>query len=136
MAILTILHLTDDRIVEQGQVEIIGKGQKSFAGESDIARIRVKGELVNGKGESVRIDAQGSLLEDVLTSAGINPAEVAVLKITAQDEYTAEVSGEELLEADKVYLIREGDGSYTLVVFGDSNSKRKVRNVTRIEADP
>ena len=136
VALLAILHLTGDRIVEQGKVEIIQKGQKWFLGKSDIARIPVKGELVNGKGERVSIDAKGSLLADVLTSVGIDPAEVDVLKITSQDEYSAEVSGEELLEAGKVYLISDEEGAYTLIVFGDSNSKRKVKNVARIEVDP
>ena len=136
VALLAILRLTSDGTVEQGQVEIIRKDQRSFSGESDIARIPVKGELVNGKGERVRINAKGSLLTDVLSSAGIDPAEVAVLRITSQDAYSAEISGEELREAGKVYLISEGDGTFTLVVFGDSDSKRKVKNVARIEADP
>ena len=136
VALLAILHLTSDRIVERGKVEIIRKGQTSLFGEIDIARIPVQGELVNGKGESIKIDAKGSLLADVLVSAGIDPAEVAVLKISSHDEYSAEISGEELLEAGKVYLISDGEGSFTLVVFGDSNSKRKVKNVVRIEVDP
>ena len=136
VALLVILHLTGDGIVEQGQVEIIRQDQKWFIGEKEIARIPVKGELVNGKGESVLIDAKGIALADALSSAGIDPAEVAVLKITSQDEYSAEITGEELLENGKVYLISEDDGTFTLVVFGDSNSKRKVKEVARIEVDP
>ena len=136
MALLAVLRLTGEGNVEQGQVEIIRKDQKRVVGESDIARAPVKGELINGKGERVRIDAKGSLLADVLTSAGIDPAEVSVLNITSQDAYSAEVSGEDLREAGKVYLISDGDGAFTLVVFGDSNSKRKVKNVARIEVDP
>ena len=135
MALLAILYLTGDRIVEQGQVEITCKDQKWNLSERDITRIPVKGELINGKGESVSIDAKGSLLADMLTSVGIDPAKVAVLRITSQDEYSAEISGEELLEANKVYLINDGEGSFTLIVFGDSNSKRKVKNVARIEVD-
>ena len=72
----------------------------------------------------------------MLSSVGIDPAEVAVLKVTAQDEFSAEISGEELLEKDKVYLISEDDGTVALVVFGDSNAKRNVKNVARIEVDP
>ena len=135
-ALLAVLHLTGDRTAEPGRVEISRKDQKRSAGEADIARIPVKGELVNGKGEKVSIDAKGSLLADLLTRAGIDPAEVSVLKITSQDAYSAEVSGEELREAGKVYLVSEDDGTFTLVVFGDSNSKRKVKNTVRIEVDP
>ena len=136
VALLTILHLTGNKTVEEGQVEIIRKDQKRYLGEADIARIPVKGELINGKGESVSVDAKGSLLADVLISAGVDPAEASVLKITSHDEYSAEISGEELLEEGKVYLISNGDGSFTLIVFGDSNSKRKVKDVARIEVDP
>ena len=135
-ALLAILYLTGDRIVEQGQVEIIRQEQEWFLGESDIAKVPVKGELVNGKGETVPIDAKGTLLADVLTSVGIDPQDVTVLKITSQDEYAAEILGEELLEEGKVYLISSEDGTITLVVFGDSNSKRKVKDVARIEVDP
>ena len=136
VALLAILHLTSDRIVERGQVEIIRKGQTSLFGEMDIARIPVQGELVNGKGEIVPIDAKGSSLADVLILAGIDPTEVGVLRITSQDAYSAEISGAELLEAGKVYLVSDDDGTFTLIVFGDSNSKRKVKNVARIEVDP
>ena len=136
VALLAILHLTGDRNAEKGQVEIIQKGQKWFVSESEIARIPVKGELINGKGERVQIDAEGSLLADVLTSVGIDPAEVAVLKISSENAYSAEISGEELLEEGKVYLTSNGDKTFTLVVFGDSNSKRKVKNVVKIEVDP
>ena len=135
MALLAILHLTGDRNVEKGRVEIIQKDQKWFVSESEIARTPVKGELINGKGEHVQVDAKGSLLADVLTSVGLDPAEVNALKITSQDEYSAEISGEELMEEGKVCLISNGDGTFTLIVFGDSNSKRKVKNVVRIEVD-
>ncbi|MBO6157989.1 MAG: hypothetical protein J6P72_01860 [Firmicutes bacterium] len=136
VALLAVLHLSSGKMVKQGQVEIIRQDQKQKIDGSDIARIPVKGELVNGKGEARAVDAKGSLLADVLSSVGIDPAEVAVLKVTAQDEFSAEISGEELLEKDKVYLISEDDGTVALVVFGDSNAKRNVKNVARIEVDP
>ena len=135
-AVLAILHLTHSKPVEQGQIEVIRQNQKWLLNAADIAKVSVKGELVNGKGETINIDAKGIALADALSSAGIDPTEAAVVRITAQDEFSAEVSGEELLEPEKVYLICEDDGTFTLVVFGDSNSKRKVKEVTRIEVDP
>ncbi len=135
-AVLAILHLSQSKPVEQGQVEIIRQNQKWLLNAADIAKVSVKGELVNGKGETINIDAKGIALADALTSVGIDPTEAAVVRITAQDEFSVEVSGEELLEPEKVYLICEDDGTFTLVVFGDSNSKRKVKDVARIEVDP
>lgn len=135
-AVLAILHLTHSKPVEQGQIEIIRQNQKWLLNAADIAKVSVKGELVNGKGETINIDAKGIALADMLTSIGIDPAKVTVLKITSQDEYSAEISGDELLEDGKVYLTSDGDETFTLVVFGDSNSKRKVKDVARIEVDP
>ena len=43
------------------------------------------------------------------------------------------ISGDEVNDADKAYLVSEDDGSMRLVVFGDSNAKRNVRNVVSVE---
>ena len=53
--------------------------------------------------------------------------------MTADDEFSAELSGDEVNEAGKAYLVGEDDGSMRLVVFGDSNAKRNVRNVVSVE---
>ena len=39
----------------------------------------------------------------------------------------------ELDEEGKVWLLRNEDDTYQLIVFGDPNSKRAVRDVQRIE---
>ena len=41
--------------------------------------------------------------------------------------------GKPCAEADKAYLVCEDDGSMRLVVFGDSNAKRNVRNVVSVD---
>ena len=38
-----------------------------------------------------------------------------------------------LAKADKAYLVCEDDGSMRLVVCGDSNAKRNVRNVVSVD---
>ena len=66
------------------------------------------------------------------------------LKLTAasEDNYSAELTGAELLEASKVYValtdggeqiqgIDSGQGAQ-LIVFGDQNSKRAVRYLKTI----
>ena len=55
--------------------------------------------------------------------------------VTADDEYSAVVTAEELAAPDKVYLIAQEEDGVQLVVFGDSNSKRNVSNVVRVTVE-
>lgn len=86
----------------------------------------VKGTVVNGKGEEIAIDAQGVPLGDVCGT------DFTSVTVTASDEYHAEVSSGEIQNA---YLIQKDDGSMQLIVFGDENLKRCVKNVVRIDAE-
>ena len=67
------------------------------------------------------------------------------ITVTSEDNYSAELTGEELLEAGKVYVaftdgeemiegIEGGQGAQ-LVVFGDPNSKRAVRYMKTVTAE-
>jgi hypothetical protein len=67
------------------------------------------------------------------------------ITVTSEDNYSAELTGEELLEAGKVYVALtdgeemiegiEGGQGAQLVVFGDPNSKRAVRYMKTVTAD-
>ena len=67
------------------------------------------------------------------------------ITVTSEDKYSAELTGEELLEAGKVYVALtdgeemiegiEGGQGAQLVVFGDPNSKRAVRYMKTVTAD-
>ena len=85
----------------------------------------VTGTVVNGKGEEKQIDAQGiSLAEAVGT-------DFETATVTASDAYSATVEKD---EAESAYLLLSDDGSsLRLVVFGDGNSKRSVKNVVSID---
>ena len=72
-------------------------------------------------------------LADVIEKAGFDPDNAAAVKVTADDEFSAELTGGEVNEAGKAYLVCEDDGSMRLVVFGDSNAKRNVRDVVILE---
>lgn len=69
----------------------------------------------------------------MIKGAGFDPNGAAAVKVTADDEFSAELSGDELNEEGKAYLVGENDGSMRLVVFGDSNAKRNVRNVVSVD---
>ena len=55
------------------------------------------------------------------------------MTVVADDEYRAEVSAAEIAAEDTVARILQEDGGVQMVVFPDSNSKRNVTNVIRVE---
>jgi hypothetical protein len=49
--------------------------------------------------------------------------------VTAEDEYSASVPAE---DAEQAWILINEDGSYRLIVFGDGNAKRDVKNVCKV----
>jgi hypothetical protein len=68
----------------------------------------------------------------VLAAAGVDSQAVQNVEALADDEYSAQLTGDEIREPAKVYLAKEEDGSMKLIVFGDSNMKRNVRNIVKL----
>ena len=84
----------------------------------------------------------GVELQALLQANGIEVAESSAITAASEDNYSAELTGAELLEAGKVYValtdggeqiqgIDGGQGAQ-LIVFGDQNSKRAVRYLKTI----
>ena len=123
-------------VVPQVLAEEAGPDLTIAAGEAEtrivwdaLTLVPVKGTILNGKGEEKVIDAEGIALWSLLDMNGIEVPE----KITAvaRDEYRAEVSADELAEEGRVCLIKAEDG-LRLIVFGDADSKRIVKDVVRV----
>ena len=129
-AIVAVFYLNTRITVSDGTLRIEQADRTLELPLEQLELAAVQGVVVNGKGEERTIDAQGLLLDQVLREAGIT--EFSEVTVTADDEYSAQVSAEEIAEADKVYLIRQEQGGMQLIVFGDSNSKRNVSNVARL----
>ena len=115
--IFALLLRAREPSVQSGEILVDGARVKV----SELALRPVEGVTVSGKGEKTEIRAQGIPLSDVC-GAG------ATMTVTAKDNYSATVSTDE-----KAYLLDNGDGTVQLVVFGDSDLKRNVRNVVRID---
>lgn len=129
-AVMAVVHgVTRDKAPE-GALLIERAGSRSTVTVDELPLSPVRGTVVNGKGEERTIEADGILLAQALEAAGI--VDAASATVTADDEYSAQVTGEELAAPDKVYLIRQEDGGLQLIVFGDSNSKRNVSGVIKI----
>ena len=132
---LALLHFCTREQVPGGTL-MISQGKESVT--IDISRLpttAVTGVIVNGKGEEKTVDTQGIPVSAVLLEAGIDPAGINTVTVTADDEFSAELSAGDVNAEGKAYLTVEEDGSLTLIVFGDPNAKRNVRNVVKLNAE-
>lgn len=119
-----------------------GSGKEITIAWEDVGGQSFEGDLVNGKGEVTHHEYTGSELQALLAANGIEVTESSVITAASEDNYSAELTGAELLEAGKVYValtdggkqiegIDGGQGAQ-LIVFGDQNSKRAVRYLKTI----
>lgn len=131
-ALLAGWYLTTRDTVPENSIRVTWAGKTTDLDVTNLTGEPVKGTLVSGKGKETAIDTTGLSLQAALAAARVDTAAVESVTVTAQDAFSAELSGEEMREEGKAYLILENGGA-TLVVFGDSNSKRNVRQVMQID---
>ena len=114
-AVFACLHLTEQGAEQAGVILIDGK-------ETPISSLpfeQVSGTVADAKGEETRIDTVGVPLSKLFDCD---------VRVKASDSYSAAVPEDELGDA---FLVQEGD-SVRLVVFGDTDLRRNVRNVTEV----
>ncbi len=135
VAVLAVVNRSnsEDR---PGMIISAGGSETAVAWE-DIDAQAFEGDIVNGKGESFHNTYEGEELSAILEDNGVELPEDAVVTVTSEDNYSAELTGAEILESGKVYVALTQDGEMIegieggqgaqLIVFGDPNSKRAVR---------
>ena len=141
-AVLVFVNRKGDKNVS-GLI-LSGSGKEITVAWEDVAGQSFEGDLVNGKGEVTHHEYTGSELQALLAANGIEVTESSVITAASEDNYSAELTGAELLEAGKVKVyvaltdggkqlegIDGGQGAQ-LIVFGDQNSKRAVRYLKTI----
>ena len=116
------MHLTTRTPETSGEILVDGEAVVI----ADLQLESVTGSIVNGKGEEKQIDALGISLSEVC-GGGFD-----TVTVTASDEYHAEISAG---ESQNAFLILCDDGTLQLIVFGDDNLKRCVKNVVRIDTE-
>lgn len=131
-AVLAAVHLTTRETVPENAVRVTWRDKTVYLDTADFIGEDVHGTLVNGKGEETVLDDEGLSLAKALERAHVDVNAVEAVSVTARDEFSAQISGEELRQPGKVYLLNEEEEAM-LVVFGDSNAKRRVRQVERID---
>ena len=194
-ALVAFFYLKDRKEAPKGNLTILYDGKETTVDPFTLPLTDVKGTTINGKGKEKEISEKGVSLSEVLSLAGISGDAYQTARVVSSDEYSADLSAEEINSGTIAFLIREaadkgagggsgdksggggssgdksGDGStgggssdsnsaggsdsasggsgsgdksgggsgdtgsatIRLIVFGDSNSKRQVKDVVRIE---
>lgn len=136
LLVLTVLlaarYLTTRNSVPEHAIRVTWAGKTTYLNVSKLTGEPVKGTLVNGKGKETIVDTMGLSLLAALAEAQVDAAAAESVTVTAQDAFSSELTGEEVRQEGKAYLVLE-DEEATLIVFGDSNSKRKVHQVMQID---
>ena len=132
VALLAVVHFHTRETVPEGALAVHAGENVSYVEVEKLALVPVQGTVINGKGEETEVNEQGVALCDVLRAAKLDPEAVGAVTVTASDEFSAKLSGAELNEAGKAYLV-PGDDGLQLIVFGDENMKRNVRDVVSVD---
>ena len=135
-ALVAGLYLATREQVPDNALAVEYGGKTHYADLQGIRMTEIHGERVNGKGEVKPVDGMGMSLYDLLTWTLGKDFTCNTVTITASDGVSAEITADELNEEGKVVLLwNEEDGRLQLIVFGDSDSKRSVKQVERIEVN-
>ena len=127
--IAAVLHLTTRENVPEHSVKVTTSEKETMLDIMSLEYDTVTGIRVNGKGEELPVEGKGISVAQLLEQMDI--AEYTTVTVIADDSYSAEITKEEILEEDKVFLLLEEE-TLRLIVFGDTNSKRSVSNVVQI----
>lgn len=130
-AVLAAVHLTTREQVETGRLVVSYQNKQQEVVFAQLPLQQIQGTISNAKGQTFPVDAKGLSAEAFL--AALNISGFSKMTVVADDEYRAEVSAAEIAAEDTVALILQEDGGVQMVVFPDSNSKRNVTNVIRVE---
>lgn len=134
-ALIAVIYLNGRSQAPQGSLAVLYENSEKLLDPFSLPLSEVRGTTVNGKGEEKEISKEGVSVKDVLTLAGIK--DFSNVRVVSSDEYAAELKAEEFISDHFAFLIRDasddGSESIRLIVFGDSNSKRQVKDVVRIE---
>ena len=129
---------------KEGTVLLVLQGQETVIPLSRLDREEFSKETVNGKGEIAMNSYRGIELKTLLQENGMKLDQVSGMTVTAADQYSAEYTGDEIRDSERIYLavkinekeiegIEPGQPGLMVIAFGDPNSKRMVRNPVRLE---
>ena len=121
---ITFCYLQGRQSTTPNSLVIEREGKNTVVDFSTLSLESFSGTVVNGKGQSKEVSGQGIRIDKLIGDSGFTEA-----RVVADDEYNAVVKPADTANA----WIQIESGKARLIVFGDSDSKRAVKNVVRIE---
>ena len=135
-AVIAFFYLQGRRQTPEGSLAVICEDKETIVDPFTAPSVDVAGTVVNGKGQEKVISEKGVTLSDVLSLAGFSEGDYSEIRVVSSDEYAAQISAQEI-SGKTAFLIKDhadnGSETIRLIVFGDPNAKRQVKNVVRIE---
>ena len=113
-AVLVFVNRKGDKNVS-GLI-LSGSGKEITVAWEDVGGQSFEGDLVNGKGEVTHHEYTGSELQALLAANGIEVTESSVITAASEDNYSAELTGAELLEAGKAHIAGSACKHYCLFI--------------------
>jgi hypothetical protein len=128
-AVLAVIVSNNQPRKAVSEVIIVQNGKQTRVDLGKLDLTDVKATVTRASGKTLEIDAKGLELRSLLEEY----SGYTTLKVSAEDNYTAEIKADELQTDNNVYLIIGEENKPRLVVLSDSNAKRDVKNVLTIE---
>lgn len=127
--LFAVAHFHTRENIPENALQITADNKVYMVDITKLTYEQVTGTRVNGKGETLEVNGKGILLKEVFNQNNIS--DYSKVKIVSDDSYQVEVTGEEIQEDTKVYVLYE-ENTLRLIVFGDKDSKRSVSNVVQM----
>ncbi|MCR5543328.1 MAG: hypothetical protein K6F55_04190 [Eubacterium sp.] len=123
-AVAAVIYLSQRAKTPEHSLVVVSGGKEKIIDIDKLDTFSFSGTVANGKGEKKEVEGEGLMIADI-----IKTSDYSMITVTSDDAYSAEINKDEM---DKAWLQIE-DGTARLIVFGDKDSKRNVKNVVRIE---
>jgi Na+/H+-translocating membrane pyrophosphatase len=123
-SIVSAVYLRGRKSTPENQIAVSVNAEDKFISLSDFRLSKVSEDIKNKKGETKHIEGDGVLISDI-----IGPVSFTEITVISDDEYRASLTSDDM---DNAWLLSD-EGTARLIVKGDENSKRDVKNVVRIE---
>lgn len=128
LALITTLvsatYLKGRKSTPENQIAVSVNAEDKFVSLSDFKLSKVSEDIKNKKGETKHIEGDGVLVRDIIGSVSFT--EITVI---SDDEFRATLTPDDL---ENAWLLSQEETA-RLIVKGDKDSKRDVKNVVRIE---
>ena len=125
-----IFYFATRENVSEDTILITYQNEEIIVPLDDLTYEYVKGERVNGKGETKVVEGDGIALSALLSKYEITA--YSEVKVEASDAYQASITYDEVQEVGRAYLLKQEESGLRLVVFKDENSKRSVSDIIKV----